>query len=54
MLLAAASIIATTYCDLWVIQNTTHVQAAIVARDTVNYTKYLMTYVYAMPAVSIF
>ena len=52
MLLVALSIIATTYCDLWVIENSTRIQANIIARDHREYIRELMSFVAAMPLVS--
>ncbi|XP_067934447.1 ATP-binding cassette sub-family D member 3-like [Watersipora subatra] len=53
MLLVAASVIASTYSELWVIENTTHIQSRILERDNIGYLKYLLTYVSAMPLLAL-
>lgn len=49
--LVAVSLMARTYCDVWMIQNGTAIEAAIIGRNRSLFLKHLMSYVYAMPLV---
>lgn len=51
LLMVALSLMARTYCDVWMIQNGTSIEAAIIARNKTLFVKHLMAYVYAMPLV---
>ena len=51
MIVVALSLLARTYCDVWMIQNGTAIEAAIIGRDKTLFMKHLMAYVYAMPLV---
>jgi len=48
----AAALAARTYCDVWMIQNGTAIEAAIIGRSSEAFKRHLLKYVYAMPAVS--
>ena len=49
--MVAVSLMARTYCDVWMIQNGTAIEAAIIGRNRSLFLKHLMSYVYAMPLV---
>lgn len=49
--MVAISLMARTYCDVWMIQNGTAIEAAIISRNRNLFLKHLMSYVYAMPLV---
>ena len=51
LVLVAISLMARTYCDVWMIQNGTAIEAAIISRNRSLFLKHLMAYVYAMPLV---
>ncbi|KAF6025465.1 ABCD3 [Bugula neritina] len=53
LILVACSLMARTYCDVWMIQNGTAIEAAIIGRNKSLFLKHLMSYVYAMPLISI-
>ncbi|XP_028400018.1 ATP-binding cassette sub-family D member 3-like [Dendronephthya gigantea] len=53
LLLVAASLLTRTYCDLWMIQNTTSTERAIIGRDIEAFKKNILAFVYRMPLLSI-
>ncbi|XP_014677132.1 PREDICTED: ATP-binding cassette sub-family D member 3-like [Priapulus caudatus] len=53
LLLVAATLVARTYCDIWMIQNGTFIESAIIGRNMKLFNNYLFAYVKAMPAISI-
>ncbi|CAB3986666.1 ATP-binding cassette sub-family D member 3 [Paramuricea clavata] len=53
LLLVAASLLTRTYCDLWMIQNTTSVERSIIGRDFQGFKKNILAFVYRMPLLSI-
>ncbi|XP_069128323.1 ATP-binding cassette sub-family D member 3-like [Argopecten irradians] len=52
MFLVAAALIARTYADVWMIQNGTSIESAIIGRDMELFKKYLFKFIYAMPMIS--
>jgi ATP-binding cassette subfamily D (ALD) protein 3 len=50
--LVAASLIARTYADVWMIKNSTSVESAIIGRNTTLFKEYLAKFAYAMPLVN--
>ncbi|XP_060082720.1 ATP-binding cassette sub-family D member 3-like [Ylistrum balloti] len=52
MFLVAAALIARTYADVWMIQNGTSIESAIIGRDMELFKKYLFKFIYAMPLIS--
>ncbi|XP_067677885.1 ATP-binding cassette sub-family D member 3-like [Haliotis asinina] len=52
MLMVALSLIARTYADVWMIQNGTAIESAIIGRNMELFKKHLLQFVYAMPAIS--
>ncbi|XP_047118911.1 ATP-binding cassette sub-family D member 3 [Schistocerca piceifrons] len=53
LLLVAASLIARTYCDLWMIQNGTFIESAIINMDKKKFIQRLLKYVAAIPLISV-
>ncbi|KAM9324098.1 ATP-binding cassette sub-family D member 3 [Gastrophryne carolinensis] len=53
LLLIAATLVARTYCDIWMIQNGTFIESAIIGRTTKDFKKYLVNFLIAMPAISL-
>ncbi|XP_060686558.1 ATP-binding cassette sub-family D member 3a isoform X2 [Hemiscyllium ocellatum] len=53
LVLIAVMLVARTYCDVWMIQNGTMIESAIIGRSTKDFKKYLFNFVAAMPAISL-
>ncbi|XP_052688912.1 ATP-binding cassette sub-family D member 3-like [Crassostrea angulata] len=53
LLLVAASLISRTYADVWMIQNGTAIESAIIGRNMSLFKVHLFKFIYAMPAISI-
>ncbi|XP_063284417.1 ATP-binding cassette sub-family D member 3 isoform X1 [Pelobates fuscus] len=53
LLLIAVMLIARTYCDVWMIQNGTSIESAIIGRSRKDFKKYLFNFIAAMPAISL-
>ncbi|XP_078353944.1 ATP-binding cassette sub-family D member 3-like isoform X1 [Oculina patagonica] len=51
--LVAASLIARTYCDVWMIHNGTSIERSIIGRDFGGFKHHLIALVYAMPFISV-
>ncbi|XP_022087262.1 ATP-binding cassette sub-family D member 3-like isoform X1 [Acanthaster planci] len=51
--LVAFALMARTYCDVWMIQNGTAIESSIIGRDINLFKKYLLNFIYAMPAISL-
>ncbi|XP_077132702.1 ATP-binding cassette sub-family D member 3 [Ranitomeya variabilis] len=51
--LIAIMLVARTYCDIWMIQNGTFIESAIIGRSTKDFKKYLFNFIAAMPAISL-
>uniref|UniRef100_A0A4W3HRW0 ATP-binding cassette sub-family D member 3 n=1 Tax=Callorhinchus milii TaxID=7868 RepID=A0A4W3HRW0_CALMI len=49
LLLIAVMLVARTYCDVWMIQNGTLIESAIIGRSTKDFKRYLFNFVTAMP-----
>uniref|UniRef100_A0A672Q218 ATP-binding cassette sub-family D member 3-like n=1 Tax=Sinocyclocheilus grahami TaxID=75366 RepID=A0A672Q218_SINGR len=54
LLLIALMLVTRTYCDVWMIQNGTMIESAIIGRSTEGFKKYLFNFITAMPVVSLF
>ncbi|XP_014776217.1 ATP-binding cassette sub-family D member 3 [Octopus bimaculoides] len=52
LVMVALSLIARTYADVWMIQNGTAIESAIIGRDLELFKIHLFRFIYAMPAVS--
>ncbi|XP_069795188.1 ATP-binding cassette sub-family D member 3a [Narcine bancroftii] len=53
LLLIAVMLVARTYCDVWMIQNGTMIESAIIGRSTKDFKRYLFNLVATMPAISL-
>ncbi|XP_048761337.1 ATP-binding cassette sub-family D member 3-like [Ostrea edulis] len=53
LLLVALSLISRTYADVWMIQNGTAIESAIIGRNMSLFKVHLFKFIYAMPAISI-
>ncbi|XP_044156656.1 ATP-binding cassette sub-family D member 3 isoform X1 [Bufo gargarizans] len=51
--LIAIMLVARTYCDIWMIQNGTFIESAIIGRSRKDFKKYLLNFMAAMPAISL-
>ncbi|KAM3915444.1 ATP-binding cassette sub-family D member 3 isoform 1-T1 [Leptodactylus fuscus] len=51
--LIAVTLVARTYCDIWMIQNGTFIESAIIGRSRKDFKKYLFNFIAAMPAISL-
>ncbi|KAJ8397566.1 hypothetical protein AAFF_G00438420 [Aldrovandia affinis] len=53
MILIAAMLVVRTYCDVWMIQNGTMIESAIIGRSTKDFKKYLYNFITAMPFIAL-
>ncbi|XP_062412578.1 ATP-binding cassette sub-family D member 3-like isoform X1 [Sardina pilchardus] len=53
LLFIAALLVARTFCDVWMIHNGTMIESAIIGRSTEAFTRYLLNFATAMPAISL-
>ncbi|CAH1772647.1 unnamed protein product [Owenia fusiformis] len=53
MIMVAASLLLRTFCDVWMIQNGTAIESAIISRDMSLFKKHLFKFMWAMPAISV-
>ncbi|KAG8436756.1 hypothetical protein GDO86_007733 [Hymenochirus boettgeri] len=53
LMLIAVMLIARTYCDVWMIQNGTFIESAIIGRSRKEFKRYLFNFIAAMPAISL-
>ncbi|GFS03515.1 ATP-binding cassette sub-family D member 3 [Elysia marginata] len=51
--IVAVSLVARTYADVWMIQNGTSIESAIIGRDAQQFKVLLFKFIYAMPAISV-
>jgi len=51
--LVAVMLATRTYCDVWMIQNGTSIESAIIGRNMELFKRHLIKFVYGMPAISI-
>ncbi|XP_071492061.1 ATP-binding cassette sub-family D member 3-like [Diadema antillarum] len=51
--LVALSLIARTYCDVWMIQNGTAIESSIIGRNVGLFKRHLFRFIYAMPMISL-
>ncbi|CAB1326016.1 unnamed protein product [Coregonus sp. 'balchen'] len=52
-LLIAAMLVARTYCDVWMIQNGTMIESAIIGRSTKDFKRFLFNLIKVMPFISL-
>ncbi|KAF4088092.1 hypothetical protein AMELA_G00078900 [Ameiurus melas] len=53
LILIAAMLVARTYCDVWMIQNGTMIESAIIGRSTKDFKKYLFNFMRVMPLIAL-
>nr|XP_057916934.1 ATP-binding cassette sub-family D member 3a [Doryrhamphus excisus] len=53
LLLIAVMLVARTYCDVWMIQNGTLIESAIIGRSTEHFRTYLFSFVRFMPLIAL-
>ncbi|TRY56035.1 hypothetical protein DNTS_013861 [Danionella cerebrum] len=53
LLLIAVMLVTRTYCDVWMIQNGTMIESAIIGRSTAGFKKYLFNFMVAMPIIAL-
>lgn len=53
LLLVAATLVTRTFCDIWMIQNGTYIESAIIGRDMSLFKERLFKFIYAMPGIAI-
>ncbi|XP_074642517.1 ATP-binding cassette sub-family D member 3-like isoform X2 [Tubulanus polymorphus] len=53
LVVVAATLVARTYCDIWMIQNGTAIESAIIGRNMKLFKAHLFKFIFAMPAMSI-
>ncbi|XP_063062854.1 ATP-binding cassette sub-family D member 3a isoform X1 [Engraulis encrasicolus] len=53
LILIAAMLVARTYCDVWMIENGTMIESAIIGRNTNDFKKYLLSFIKFMPGIAI-
>ncbi|KAL6488671.1 hypothetical protein MHYP_G00024120 [Metynnis hypsauchen] len=53
LILIAMMLVARTYCDVWMIQNGTMIESAIIGRSTKDFKKYLFSFMRLMPFIAL-
>ncbi|XP_037550031.1 ATP-binding cassette sub-family D member 3 [Nematolebias whitei] len=53
LMLIAAMLVARTYCDVWMIQNGTMIESAIIGRSTKDFKIFLFSFVKFMPLIAL-
>ncbi|XP_055784184.1 ATP-binding cassette sub-family D member 3-like [Salvelinus fontinalis] len=53
LLLIAAMLVARTYCDVWMIQNGTMIESAIIGRSNADFKNYLFNFCKVMPLIAL-
>ncbi|XP_029687758.1 ATP-binding cassette sub-family D member 3-like [Takifugu rubripes] len=53
LILIAAMLVARTYCDVWMIQNGTMIESAIIGRSAKDFKSYLYSFIKFMPAIAL-
>ncbi|XP_067290454.1 ATP-binding cassette sub-family D member 3a isoform X1 [Pseudorasbora parva] len=53
LFLIAVMLVTRTYCDVWMIQNGTMIESAIIGRSTKGFKKYLFNFITAMPIIAL-
>uniref|UniRef100_A0A4W6EXR6 ATP-binding cassette sub-family D member 3 n=1 Tax=Lates calcarifer TaxID=8187 RepID=A0A4W6EXR6_LATCA len=53
LILIAAMLVARTYCDVWMIQNGTMIESAIIGRSTKDFKTYLFSFIKFMPLIAL-
>ncbi|KAL1006682.1 hypothetical protein UPYG_G00075330 [Umbra pygmaea] len=53
LILIAAMLVARTYCDVWMIQNGTMIESAIIGRSNKDFKRYLFNFCKVMPLIAL-
>ncbi|XP_061522103.1 ATP-binding cassette sub-family D member 3-like isoform X2 [Phycodurus eques] len=53
LILIAAMLVARTYCDVWMIQNGTMIESAIIGRSTKDFKTFLFSFIRFMPLIAL-
>ncbi|GAA6099579.1 ATP-binding cassette sub-family D member 3a isoform X1 [Tachysurus ichikawai] len=53
LIMIAMMLVARTYCDVWMIQNGTMIESAIIGRSTKDFKKYLFNFMRVMPVIAL-
>ncbi|XP_017329970.1 ATP-binding cassette sub-family D member 3a isoform X3 [Ictalurus punctatus] len=53
LIMIAVMLVARTYCDVWMIQNGTMIESAIIGRSTKDFKKYLFNFMRVMPLIAL-
>uniref|UniRef100_A0A668B053 ATP-binding cassette sub-family D member 3 n=1 Tax=Myripristis murdjan TaxID=586833 RepID=A0A668B053_9TELE len=53
LILIAAMLVTRTYCDVWMIQNGTMIESAIIGRSTKDFKTYLFSFIKFMPLIAL-
>ncbi|KAF3703442.1 ATP-binding cassette sub-family D member 3 68 kDa peroxisomal membrane protein [Channa argus] len=53
LILIAAMLVARTYCDVWMIQNGTMIESAIIGRSTKDFKTFLFSFIKFMPIIAL-
>ncbi|XP_027005428.1 ATP-binding cassette sub-family D member 3a isoform X1 [Tachysurus fulvidraco] len=53
LVMIAMMLVARTYCDVWMIQNGTMIESAIIGRSTKDFKKYLFNFMRVMPVIAL-
>ncbi|KAF6729871.1 ATP-binding cassette sub-family D member 3 [Oryzias melastigma] len=53
LILIASMLVTRTYCDVWMIQNGTMIESAIIGRSTKDFKIYLFSFIKFMPAIAL-
>ncbi|KAI5618112.1 ATP-binding cassette sub-family D member 3 [Silurus asotus] len=53
LILIAVMLVARTYCDVWMIQNGTMIESAIIGRSTKDFKTYLFNFMRVMPIIAL-
>ncbi|KAL6098200.1 abcd3 [Pungitius sinensis] len=53
LILIAAMLVTRTYCDVWMIQNGTMIESAIIGRSTKDFKAFLFSFVKVMPLIAL-
>ncbi|XP_051910226.1 ATP-binding cassette sub-family D member 3a isoform X2 [Hippocampus zosterae] len=53
LILIAVMLVARTYCDVWMIQNGTMIESAIIGRSTKDFKTFLLSFIRFMPVIAL-
>ncbi|XP_061414082.1 ATP-binding cassette sub-family D member 3 isoform X2 [Lethenteron reissneri] len=53
LVMVAATLVARTYCDVWMIENGTMIESGIISRNTTVFRRHLFKFISAMPMIAV-